>query len=72
MTFKHPDCIVRFSSSSTFGHTFQQPVISAEVQVNAPMTRQALKCDIGMHRLHFCNAANGWWQEEHAWVIGHC
>jgi hypothetical protein len=34
MTFKHPDCTVQFSSSSTLGHAFQQSIIPAEGQMN--------------------------------------
>jgi len=55
-----------------FGHAFQQSIISAEGQMNASMTLQALKFDLGMHCLYFYNAADGWWQEEHAWVFGYC
>jgi hypothetical protein len=25
-----------------------------------------------MHCLHSSNAADGWWQEQHAWLFGHC
>ena len=39
--------------------------------MNASMPHQALKCDVGMHHLHFYNAADGWWQEEHIWLFGH-
>jgi len=32
---------------------------------------QTLECYRGMHWLNFSNAADGWLQEEHAWLFGH-
>jgi hypothetical protein len=68
---EHPDYAVQFSSSVTLGRAIQHSVISAEGQMNASMTHQPLKCDRGMHCLHFSNAADGLWQGEHAWLFGY-
>jgi hypothetical protein len=53
---ERPDCAVQFSSLVTLGRTIQHSVVSAEGQMNVSMTRQPLKCDRGMHCLHFSNA----------------
>jgi hypothetical protein len=61
--FQNPDCTMQFSFPVTFGHTIQHSVVSAEDQMTASMTHQPLKCNQGMHCLHFFNDADGWWQE---------
>jgi hypothetical protein len=61
--FLNPDCAMQFSFSVTFGHPIQHSLVSAESQVTTSMTHQPLRCDQGMHCLHFFNAAGGWWQE---------
>ena len=52
-----------------FGHAIQHSVFSAEGQMNASMTHQLLKCYRGMRCLYFSNSADGWWQEEHTWLL---
>jgi len=69
---ENTDRAVQFCSSVTFGYAIQHSAISADSQMNAYMTRSLLSCDQGMHCLHFSNAAYGWWQEEQAWLFGHC
>jgi hypothetical protein len=66
---EHPDCAMQFSSLVMLGRTIQHPVVSDEGQMNASMTHQPSKCNHGMHCLHFSNAADGWWKDEHAWLF---
>jgi hypothetical protein len=60
-----------FQSSVTFVHTIQHSVVSAELQMNAPMTHQPLQYNRGTHCLHFSNVTDGTWQEEHARFFGY-
>jgi hypothetical protein len=71
MTSEHHDSAVQFSSSLTFEHAIHHSVFSVKSQMNAPITLEALKCYRGIHWLNFSNAADGWWQEKHAWLFGH-
>jgi len=62
---------MQFSSLVMFGHDIQHSIFSLNGPMNASMTHQPLKCDGGMHYLHFCDTAGEWWQEQHVWFFGH-
>ena len=62
---------MQLSSSMTFGHAIRHSLISPNGQMNAFMTHQPLIYDGGMHCPHISNAADGWWQAEHARLFSH-
>jgi hypothetical protein len=65
----HRPLYQQFSSLLMFGRTIQHPADSVEGQMNLFMTHQPSKCNQGMYCLHFSNAADGLWKEEHAWLF---